>query len=303
MIDIDIIDGYIQRQIREQGLYLSLHPFSYRQAISGSKLLEYNIHSHPYCLYLKANPRVWRRCLRQQRQVWQRVRQGEEGFCGACFAGVWEYVYPLFSGGEISGFLSVSGYRCPQTRQRAGQTALRFEMPVEDTLVLYGRLSEELPTKGQLDQVVFPLQAMLETAYRRNPLPPLETGGLYAQVLNYLRMNHTDPISVEKLGKRFFCSRSTISHLFKQHNGLSIREYVNILRVNDAKRMLRDTACSVEEIAAAVGFANSSYFSTVFRQATGMTPLRYRHGQTGTEPSPKERGADFDERQFSTQDL
>ena len=54
---------------------------------------------------------------------------------------------------------------------------------------------------------------------------------------------------------------------------------INEVRLQNAKRLLRSTGMSITEIAYAVGFSDSNYFSSVFKKHTGMTPGEYRSKQ------------------------
>ena len=58
---------------------------------------------------------------------------------------------------------------------------------------------------------------------------------------------------------------------------MNMREYINQIRIEEAKRMLLTTNLSVSEVAGLVGYDNISYFSTVFRKHTGMTPVDWRN--------------------------
>jgi AraC-like DNA-binding protein len=53
--------------------------------------------------------------------------------------------------------------------------------------------------------------------------------------------------------------------------------YIQLYRVEKAKELLLNTGASIEEIAVAVGFANSSYFCKVFKSLTDMTPSEFAH--------------------------
>lgn len=71
-----------------------------------------------------------------------------------------------------------------------------------------------------------------------------------------------------------------LSKRFRAETGLSLREYVNQLRINEAKRLLLSTNKSISEIAGEVGFDNISYFSTVFRKFCNISPLEWKHGSS-----------------------
>ena len=66
------------------------------------------------------------------------------------------------------------------------------------------------------------------------------------------------------------------STLFRQSCGSTFKEYLNIVRIEESKRLLANTDYSIIDIAVAVGFDNQSYFSKVFKKYTGLTPKQYR---------------------------
>ena len=66
------------------------------------------------------------------------------------------------------------------------------------------------------------------------------------------------------------------AHQFKQTTGLTPHRFVIGCRIETAKSLLRSTTFPVSQIASLVGYGNQSYFSTLFKQATGMSPGRYR---------------------------
>ena len=66
------------------------------------------------------------------------------------------------------------------------------------------------------------------------------------------------------------------SSIFKQCSGSSFKEYLNMVRVEESKRLLSNTEYSIIDIAVACGFDDQSYFSKVFKKYTGMSPKQYR---------------------------
>ena len=54
--------------------------------------------------------------------------------------------------------------------------------------------------------------------------------------------------------------------------------YLNQQRIEKACTLLRGTHMTVEEIARSCGYTDAQYFSRVFRQTTGLTPMQYRKG-------------------------
>ena len=97
----------------------------------------------------------------------------------------------------------------------------------------------------------------------------------YNLMLQYLNEYHA-MVSLENLSRHFGRSKSYISHMFKKTGGMSVREYCNHLKLEDAKRILLSSDRSVTEISLEVGFQDVSYFVNLFKKRYGNTPLQYR---------------------------
>lgn len=67
-----------------------------------------------------------------------------------------------------------------------------------------------------------------------------------------------------------------MSRIFNKMAGRSIHGYINHLRVEKAKVLLANTDLTVTEIAYALGFSDSNYFTRIFRQYCQMSPRAYR---------------------------
>ena len=71
-------------------------------------------------------------------------------------------------------------------------------------------------------------------------------------------------------------SSSYFSTMFTKYAGESFSDYLMALRIREAQTLLSNTALHTYEIAAKVGYDNSAYFSTLFKEVTGMTASQYR---------------------------
>ena len=80
--------------------------------------------------------------------------------------------------------------------------------------------------------------------------------------------------------KEIGMSRASLYNKLKAITGMSCNEYINNIRMERAEILVKSTTKNFIEIADETGFANSRYFSTSFKQHTGMTPTQYRkeHG-------------------------
>ena len=70
--------------------------------------------------------------------------------------------------------------------------------------------------------------------------------------------------------------RRSFDRRFRLATGYSPREYVQALRMEEAKQLLEATRKPVEDVAQAVGYADARAFQRLFRRSTGLTPSAYR---------------------------
>jgi AraC-like DNA-binding protein/ligand-binding sensor protein len=91
--------------------------------------------------------------------------------------------------------------------------------------------------------------------------------------------NYTRKISLQEVAQVSGLSAPYFSTVFKDEMGENLSNYLNRLRVEKAAAMLRETELSINEIAAACGFEDQSWFSKIFKNHTGFSPGKYReHG-------------------------
>ncbi len=95
-------------------------------------------------------------------------------------------------------------------------------------------------------------------------------------VLEYIRENYNNAITLEELCADCNVSRSYISSLFKNKLGKSFKDILNDIRCNCAEKLLKTTDYSIEYISYLCGFESQSYFSFVFKRYKGISPRDYR---------------------------
>ena len=97
------------------------------------------------------------------------------------------------------------------------------------------------------------------------------------QMIRYLE-NHVQDQSftVQSLADAFGLSLSNASHYFKTHIGIPISEYMENLRMEEAKRLLLQTKASISEVVEKTGYTSSNTFLRVFKKTYGLTPSEYR---------------------------
>ena len=106
---------------------------------------------------------------------------------------------------------------------------------------------------------------------------------IIARVTAYIQANFRENIDRDDVAAVAYITPNYLSKQFRSKMGMNLREYINQIRVEEAKRLLLSTNLPVSEVAGLAGYENISYFSTVFRKRTGMSPVDWRNSGGGGE--------------------
>lgn len=122
-------------------------------------------------------------------------------------------------------------------------------------------------------EMVFLLSRELSQGYRRifvieNPLA--------IRAIQYISDNMEKRLTLSDVAEACQVTTRHLSAVFKDTINITVNDYINIAKVDNAMRWLTGTEQSIAEIASRLGFSSTQYFSTVFKRYTRMTPGEYR---------------------------
>ncbi len=95
-------------------------------------------------------------------------------------------------------------------------------------------------------------------------------------VANYIQNNYAGDLSLEGIASVFYMSAGYLGRLFKNRFNVNITAYIQNVRINKAKELIRSTNLHTYEIAQAVGISDPVYFSKLFKKLTGCRVRDYR---------------------------
>jgi AraC-like DNA-binding protein len=98
------------------------------------------------------------------------------------------------------------------------------------------------------------------------------------RVIEHLLSFYNKQINKEELAAQLSTHPSHLSRKFKDETKMTLTAFQQILRMKQAKHLLKTENLSVEEIAWTIGYDDPSYFARVFKKETGSTPSQYRDG-------------------------
>lgn len=264
------IKNYIIFLNKNVGLNISMHTDRFDRIIMSEELSAFNIHVNSYCSLIKSNPPACVHCVEKQKSVAKHAEKG--AFAGVCFAGVREFVFPIK---ECNGFISVSGWKCENSKSYISKTAKKYGFSEDLLTEAYNSLKEN-PDINIINTLIAPLIAMLSESYRQIPPEHTPENSFAERIKEYIKLNRTRKISSEDICRKFSCSRSYMSRSFNRHTGMSVCKYITRLRISDAKFLLKNSDMNITEIAFSTGFSDANYFSSVFKKEVGTAPSEYR---------------------------
>lgn len=95
--------------------------------------------------------------------------------------------------------------------------------------------------------------------------------------LEFMRKNYDRKLTLKEVADNTYVSQWHLSKLLNRHTGQSFSEILNSVRIEEAKKLLKDPALRIGDVAEKVGFLDMGHFSRVFKKMTGISANEYRN--------------------------
>lgn len=95
-------------------------------------------------------------------------------------------------------------------------------------------------------------------------------------ILQYIDHNYKENLKLGSIADLFGYNSSYLGKIFSKVTGKSFNAYIDSMRIETSKELLRDNSCRIYEVAQKVGYSNVDYFHKKFKKYTGMSPAEYR---------------------------
>ncbi|MCX7027027.1 MAG: response regulator [Spirochaetes bacterium] len=147
------------------------------------------------------------------------------------------------------------------------EKVLLDRLALEDLLVGYTNVAE---LKDWMYRFVENLMDRLREHREGNYQPMIK------KALEFVEARFDEDISIEEVASSIFLSPNYFSHIFKKARGECFTDYLNRVRIEEAKKILSEGAYKVYEVAEMVGYHDYKYFSSVFKKYVGVPPIRFK---------------------------
>jgi AraC-like DNA-binding protein len=113
----------------------------------------------------------------------------------------------------------------------------------------------------------------------RQPVPHKSRNSIstHEVIALYIQHNFAFPLTRESVADHFHLSPGHVSRLFRKEGLIGFNEYLNQVRIDRAKFLLRSHPISLDEISSKCGYSDTAYFCRVFKRLVKTTPSNYRN--------------------------
>jgi AraC-like DNA-binding protein/ligand-binding sensor protein len=243
---------------------------------------ERNPQISPVCSLIHTTDKGIKACIKTDTVNWSRIYRTRKDFSYICHAGLVDIAVPvIIEGNHIATILAGQFFPYKPTpenftafyekvktllpdREKAREAFLKnpfiTEKKLKNVVRLLSLFAEYLSEKGMKLKVGRKLQEREEIS----------------SVKKYTEENFREPVSLKEVAAHVSLSPVYLSSLFKKQTGYAFMDYLQKLRIEEAKKLLKTTGWDMLRICLESGFRNQSHFNRAFKKATGKSPLQFK---------------------------
>lgn len=251
------------------GFRISIHDAEFNEIYAYPQCLS------PYCTAIQKNSKNKKRCLQNDHDAFQKVKETGEVVVYRCSHGLYEAVAPIYHYGILSGYFMM-GQVCDDKTENAGLLYRSvYNVLLNETYATEAVNSVKEVPERLMKSYISIMTVIAEYVTETNRLSP-GNSNLAVLVKTYLNQNYSSKITLEVLAQRFNCSQSLLIKSFKKEYDTTIMKELMEVRLLKAEEHLKKSRIPLKEIADECGFSDQNYFSKVFAAKYGCSPSEYR---------------------------
>jgi len=229
--------------------------------------------NNPYCAAIQSTKMGYMRCLASDRALLDACRTSGSMQCHVCHAGLTDVAVPIEYEGLLLGYIILGQMKTSPDLSPLRPILSELSKDTEQLGQSYNSLT--LYTKERIDAISSIAVMLAKHVLLENIVRPEKSTSL-GKVLDYVERNLDKHLTVTDICEHTYLSKTTLYNVFHTHFSCTVNEYINARRIERAEELLKSTEDRIEEISQKVGFSSAAYFSRLFKQKHGVSPLSYR---------------------------
>jgi YesN/AraC family two-component response regulator len=154
----------------------------------------------------------------------------------------------------------------PLTPQKIKSTLNKVTKEIQ---IERAKIYREEKLRQELRKVMPFIKTLSEDERTRNEI-------IIAKARKFIEENYNTPLTLKNLAGAVSLSPAYFSSFFKRESGLSFSEYLNKVRIEKAKELLKDPKFNITKVAFEIGYDDSQYFCRIFKKFEGISPRQYQ---------------------------
>jgi len=243
----------------------------------GNEILSYPEEHCPFCKYIRSSKLGEEKCILSNIKSFKRCQKSASLEIFTCHAGLIETAAPLLDNGVTIGYI-MFGQLTNNSNSTDVSNKLRAvaNQIVNSTKGVDASIySANYKTNEQIQAAAKILEACTFYILLKDMVSVQRK--TFISNLNSFLMDHlSEDLSIDRLTSEFHISKNKLYDSCNKFLPTGIAEHIKLLRIEEAKHLLKETDLSVIEISDKVGFNDYNYFCRVFKKNVGISATKYR---------------------------
>ncbi len=243
------------------------------------KILESSLRKcseYSYCDFIQNDPRLANNCRLSDELHLAKANNAQPYYIYTCHAGLIEIIIPIYDKNVRLGTIIVGTLRDKEMVYSSPEQIKKYikTKKLKPELLNY-YYKQPCLSHEEIRSLINLASAAFQNVVTKQ-LIQNKTDILFPKIVKYIEENINETITIEILCKKFSTNKNYLYKIFKTNSGKTVVEYITHQRINHAAYLLATTSLPITEIAFNVGYAESNYFTSVFKKLMHESPLKYR---------------------------
>lgn len=228
---------------------------------------------NPFCQFIQNLPHYSKACTHSDELLLKKCSQSKKPERHFCHAGLIDLCVPMLHKNEIIGYVVLGQLKHPKSPKAIPSCLAETPEELQQLQDCYDSLP--VVDDAKVDSIISIATMLAKYILIEDIITP-KTHRYLERAVMYINQNLGNDLTVSDVSNAVSISKSSLYKLFHEHFHCTPTDYINYRRVEMAAQLLINTMTSIDEISHKVGFSSAAYFSRVFKQEKGISPLKYR---------------------------